>query len=93
MHRAPYPADHAHIGAVAKREECFEMTDSGMRDRIEGKAEEMKGEAKRAWGDATGDDRAKAEGLLDEAKGKAQQGLGDLKDKAEELKNDVDRRI
>ena len=69
------------------------MTDSGTRDRAEGKVEEMKGEAKQAWGDATGDDRTKAEGMLDEAKGKIQQGLGDLKDKADELKDDVERRI
>ena len=69
------------------------MTDSGTRDRAEGKVEEMKGEAKQAWGDATGDDRTKAEGMLDEAKGKIQQGLGDLKDKAEDLKDDAERRM
>lgn len=69
------------------------MADSGTRDRVEGTVEEKKGEAKQAWGDATGDDRTKAEGMLDEAKGNLQKGLGDLKDKAEDLKDDVDRRI
>jgi uncharacterized protein YjbJ (UPF0337 family) len=69
------------------------MTDSGTRDRAEGKIEEMKGETKQAWGDATGDDRTKAEGMMDEAKGKAEQALGDLKDKADELKEDAERRM
>jgi uncharacterized protein YjbJ (UPF0337 family) len=69
------------------------MTDSGTRDRAEGTIDEVKGRGKQAWGDLTDDDRTRAEGMMDEVKGKAQQGLGDLKDKAEELKNDVDRRI
>lgn len=69
------------------------MVDSGTRDRAEGTIDEMKGKGKQAWGDATGDDRTKAEGMLDEAKGNIQRGIGDLKDKAEDLKDDVDRRI
>ena len=69
------------------------MTDSGTRDRVEGTIEEKKGEAKQAWGDATGDDRTKAEGMLDEAKGKAQQTWGDVKDEAEKLKDDVEKQI
>ena len=69
------------------------MTDSGTRDRAEGKMEEMKGKAEQAWGDLSDDDRAKAEGMLDEAKGKAQQLLGELKDKADDVKDDVERRI
>lgn len=69
------------------------MTDSGTRDRAEGTIDELKGKGKQAWGDVTGDDRTKGEGMLDEAKGKVQQGIGDLKDKADELKDDAERRI
>lgn len=64
---------------------------SGDRDRIEGTIEEAKGNIKQAWGDLSGDDRMKAEGMLDEAKGKAQQFLGDIKDKVDDVKDDVDR--
>jgi uncharacterized protein YjbJ (UPF0337 family) len=69
------------------------MTDSGTRDRAEGTLEEMKGKGKQAWGDLTDDEGTKTEGMLDEAKGKGQQALGDLKDKAEDIKDDIDRRI
>ncbi|MGH2617857.1 MAG: CsbD family protein [Thermomicrobiales bacterium] len=69
------------------------MTDSGARDRAEGTVEELKGKGKQAWGDMTDDERMKAEGMVDEAKGKAQQAWGDLKDKAEDLKEEVDRKI
>lgn len=69
------------------------MTDSGTRDRAEGTVDEIKGKGKQAWGDLTGDDRMKGEGMVDEAKGKAEQVLGDLKDKAEDLKDDIDKRI
>jgi len=68
------------------------MTDAGDRDRIEGTLEEAKGNVKQAWGDLTGDDKLKAEGMLDEAKGKAQQVLGDVKDKVEDLTDDVERK-
>jgi uncharacterized protein YjbJ (UPF0337 family) len=66
---------------------------SGDRDRVEGSVEELKGNAKQAWGDVTGDDQLKAEGMTDEAKGRMQQAWGDLKDKAEDLKDDVAREI
>ena len=66
---------------------------SGDQDRIEGSVEELKGNAKQAWGDLTGDDQMKAEGMTDEAKGRMQQAWGDLKDKAEDLKDDVAREM
>lgn len=69
------------------------MTDSGTRDRTEGTIEEMKGKGKQAWGDLTDDDQMKAEGKMDEVKGKGEQLLGDLKNKAEDLKDDVERKI
>jgi uncharacterized protein YjbJ (UPF0337 family) len=63
-------------------------------DRIEGNIDEVKGRAKSAWGNVTGDDKTKAEGEVDQIKGKAKQGMADLKDKAEDLMDDVsgDRR-
>jgi len=62
---------------------------SGDRDRMEGSVEELKGNAKQAWGDLTDDDKMKAEGKVDAAKGRMQQAVGDIKDKAEDIKDDV----
>jgi uncharacterized protein YjbJ (UPF0337 family) len=67
------------------------MTDPGARDRAEGTFDEMKGEAKQALGEATGDDRMRAEGMADEVKGKAKQAWGDVKDAAEDVKDDIER--
>jgi uncharacterized protein YjbJ (UPF0337 family) len=66
---------------------------SGDQDRIEGGVNELKGNAKQAWGDLTGDDQMKAEGMSDEAKGRVQQAWGDLKNTAENLKDDVEREM
>ena len=49
-------------------------------DRAEGTIDEIKGRAKSAWGDVTGDDKTKAEGEIDQLKGKAKKGLADVKD-------------
>jgi len=65
----------------------------GTGDKIRGTLEETKGEVKQGVGDLTGDDRLKGEGILDEAKGKAQNILGDIKDKVEDVKEDIDRRV
>lgn len=67
------------------------MTD-GTGDKIRGTLEETKGEVKQGVGDLTGDDRLKGEGMLDEAKGKAQNLLGDIKDKVEEIGDDLERK-
>ncbi len=69
------------------------MTDSGTRDRAEGTLDEMKGQGKQAWGDVTGDDQTKGEGMIDEAKGGVKKAWGDLKDKAEDVKDDVERKL
>jgi len=68
------------------------MTDAGDRDQLEGKLNEGKGNVKQAWGDLTGDDRTKAEGMMDEAKGKGQGILGDIKDKIEDVKDDIEKK-
>lgn len=49
-------------------------------DRAEGTFDEVKGRAKSAWGNLTGDDKTKLEGEVDQVKGKARQGLADVKD-------------
>jgi len=69
------------------------MTDSSTRDRAEGTFDEVKGKGKQTWGDVTDDDRTKGEGKVDEAKGKAEKAWGDLKDKAEDLKDDVEKKM
>jgi len=65
----------------------------GTGDKIRGTLEETKGNVKQGVGDLTGDDRLKGEGILDEAKGKAQNLLGDIKDKVEDVKDDIDRKV
>jgi len=64
----------------------------GTGDKIRGTLEETKGEIKQGVGDLTGDDQLKAEGLLDEAMGKAQQLLGDIKDKIEDIGDDLEKK-
>lgn len=64
----------------------------GTGDKIRGTLEEKKGQVKQAVGEATGDSRLQGEGMLDEAKGKAQQFLGDIKDKVEDIGDDLERR-
>ncbi|MFT4037604.1 MAG: CsbD family protein [Thermomicrobiales bacterium] len=64
----------------------------GTGDKIHGTLEEKKGEFKQAVGDATGNDRLKAEGHVDEAKGKVEQFIGDVKDKIEDIGDDIERR-
>jgi len=50
------------------------------KDRIEGKAEDIKGRVKRQVGEWTGDTDAQAEGAMDQAKGKVQNAFGKAKD-------------
>ncbi|MCA1821939.1 MAG: CsbD family protein [Pseudonocardia sp.] len=52
----------------------------GLGDKIDNKAEEMKGEGKEAIGQATDDDELKAEGQMDQAKGNIKQAGEKIKD-------------
>jgi uncharacterized protein YjbJ (UPF0337 family) len=52
---------------------------SGDYDKIKGKIDEMKGRAKKAWGELTHDPSRKAEGSMDKAKGKLEDVKGDIK--------------
>ncbi len=52
----------------------------GKGDKLEGKADELKGNVKQGVGDATGDRSLQAEGMVDKAKGKGKGALGAAKD-------------
>ncbi len=60
------------------------MSDS-TRDRLSGKADELKGRGKSALGDLTDDDQKRAEGDADQTQGKVKQGLADVKDKVDDV--------
>jgi uncharacterized protein YjbJ (UPF0337 family) len=57
-------------------------------DKISGKANEIAGAVKKNVGEATGNDRLKAEGAAQEVKGKVQTGVGKAKDA---VKGTIDR--
>jgi uncharacterized protein YjbJ (UPF0337 family) len=49
-------------------------------DQVNGKWEQLKGRAKKAWGELTDDDFTKAEGSKDKLYGIIQERFGDTKD-------------
>ncbi len=48
-------------------------------DKIKGKFDDMKGRAKKAWGEVTNDPDRKTEGSMDKAKGKLETVKGEIK--------------
>ncbi len=56
------------------------------RDRAEGGVDRLKGKAKEAGGEFTGDRDLEAEGKKDQAKGSGKQALGKAKDAGEKVK-------
>lgn len=50
------------------------------KEQVTGKVDELKGKAKQAIGNATGNTNLQNEGTLDEGKGKVKQAYGDVKD-------------
>ncbi|MDI6797842.1 MAG: CsbD family protein [Desulfatibacillaceae bacterium] len=50
------------------------------KDQVEGKWKQVKGAAKKAWGDLTDDDFIKADGSADKLYGIIQQKFGDTKE-------------
>lgn len=56
---------------------------------LEGKSDKLKGKVKEVAGDITGNDKVKAEGLFDQAVGKVKEASADVKEKAEELVDDI----
>ena len=67
--------------------------DSSTRDRIDGGLDSAKGHVKSGIGDATGDDRTRAEGEMDKLSGDAKQGLADVKDTAGDLKDKAGKAV
>jgi uncharacterized protein YjbJ (UPF0337 family) len=59
------------------------------KDRIQGKAEDIAGRAKRQVGEWTGDDKTQAEGALDQAKGKTRNAVGKVKDAVRDAAGDI----
>ena len=58
------------------------------KDIIEGKWEQLKGQAKAKWGDLTDDDLAEAKGTAQILAGKVQERYGKTKDEAEKEVNE-----
>lgn len=54
------------------------------KDQVQGKWEQVKGRAKRAWGELTDDDFLRAEGSEDKLLGIIQEKFGDTKDAIQE---------
>ena len=55
-----------------------DLTSRGAENNLEGKATDLKGKVKDAFGGLTGDTSTQAEGKWDQAKGKVQDTFGDV---------------
>jgi uncharacterized protein YjbJ (UPF0337 family) len=66
---------------------------SDERLRVDGEIDQVKGEVKKAVGQATDDKRTEAEGMVDEVKGNIKEGLADAGDKAEDMIKDIKDRF
>ena len=60
----------------------------GFGDKVEGKADELRGKVKEGVGDATDNPDLQAEGMGDKAEGKAEQAIGEAKEAWEDVRND-----
>jgi uncharacterized protein YjbJ (UPF0337 family) len=62
------------------------------KDRIEGKAKDIKGRVKRQVGEWTGDTDAQVSGTLDQAEGKVQNAVGKTKDAVKDASKEAEER-
>jgi uncharacterized protein YjbJ (UPF0337 family) len=62
------------------------------KDRIEGKAKDIKGRVKRQVGEWTGDTDAQVSGTLDQAEGKVQNAVGKAKDAIKDASKEAEER-
>ncbi|WP_285017159.1 CsbD family protein [Lactococcus garvieae] len=62
------------------------MSETGFTDKIKGKAQEV-------TGDATGDKEKKAEGILNQVAGKVKETASGIKEKTEDIVEDVKEKI
>ena len=65
----------------------------GLDDKISNKGEELKGQAKEAFGDATDDRELEGEGKADQAKAHLKQTGEDVKDNLEDAKDAIKDKI
>ena len=63
------------------------------RDEMGGKAEQVKGKMKQAWGDATGNERLHDEGVAQETGGHVEEGAGTARRKVGDAVEDIGERI
>ena len=61
---------------------------AGLDDKLEGKADELKGEVKEGVGDATDDHSLQAGGARDQVGGKVEQAIGEAKDAWADVRRD-----
>ena len=62
----------------------------GLDDKLEGRADELKGKIKEGVGDATDNRDLQAEGVGDQAGGKVEQAIGEAKDAWSDVRRDSD---
>jgi uncharacterized protein YjbJ (UPF0337 family) len=62
---------------------------SGLGDKLKGKVNEVKGDAKETYGRETGNDEIAAEGAMDKTKGKGQGVVGEVKEAAHDIKDKI----
>lgn len=58
-------------------------------DELDGKADQIKGKVKQAWGDLTDNERVREEGVADEAGGEVKEGFGRARRKVGEAIEDI----
>jgi uncharacterized protein YjbJ (UPF0337 family) len=61
------------------------------KDKIKGKAKDIKGRIKRQAGEWTGDEKLQAEGVAEQVEGKVQHGIGEVKDAGKKMMRDLNR--
>jgi uncharacterized protein YjbJ (UPF0337 family) len=61
------------------------------KDKIKGKAQEIKGDVKQRIGGATKDRSMEGEGFVEEKKGQIRGGVGEVKEEMERERKDPDR--
>jgi len=64
---------------------------SGLGDKVKGKVNELKGDAKETYGRETGNEEIAAEGTMDRAKGKGQGVVGEVKEAVHDIKDTIKR--
>ena len=66
-------------------------TMAGESDRLKGKAEELGGKMREFKGEMMGEESVERQGKMEQAKGTLRQAWGELKEKAEDIRRDIQR--